>query len=674
MRKTIVTAAYCILIVALVSAICAEPLKVSPEDAKAWISYTVPLPQSIEITGKVRVPLASVAIVPPANTDQITSQLLSELNESFGLTPGAQPASKPEFTLKLEIGGPDSESLKSLKNSDQASRIFAPAGVSNELRIVALTPRGLYYAAKTLQQLVLAKKADGFIEIPLLNTTDWPDMEERGLWGADPYRYGYLGWMGGLKINVLEQICNCGVDDSGKAFALLAPGKESLLNEGPRYGIKFVPVILHLEQGKPGVFKAHPEYKAVNSNTDSFCYSQPGVVDLLSDWMVQFASLPNVTSVDAWMTENLNREPGCQCDGCKTQDRNMMEFKAIIQAWEKTKSRLGRDFGLYVLTSEETERSIHKILADLPKDVKLWYYHSLFTYNTTEDPIARPYLGEAANAGSWIGICPNLCSIVEFYQPFTSPQFARGRMNEFVDKKLAGVLGFPAPLISFVKFAIEGEAEWSWNAKGRTPYDFAYSYAVRTGIRNPALFAEWTDTVGPVSWDIYGSAFPSGETRGIPEVVATRLKKGTLDDLGFVLWETYNTPWGDIKTVKQLNDDVAAAAKGLELARKLGIREYWYESLMIDGYMKSLKALYELKQIVKSGAIADVKKDEAKGYFEMYVNGLAQAKDALPKWEHEVDAGANRAYAKKPTAFMDTMIDQMRKTAEDLGVTVARPS
>ena len=61
--------------------------------------------------------------------------------------------------------------------------------------------------------------------------------------------------------------------------------------------------------------------------------------------------------------------------------------------------------------------------------------------------------------------------------------------------------------------------------------------------------------------------------------------------------------------------------KGWRLARKLGIREYWYESLMTDGYMKSLKALYELKQIVKNGLDRrDSKKDEAKQYFEMYVS------------------------------------------------------
>ena len=140
-----------------------------------------------------------------------------------------------------------------------------------------------------------------------------------------------------------------------------------------------------------------------------------------------------------------------------------------------------------MLTSEETERSNQKIMAELPKDVRFWYYHSIISYNTTHEPMMRPYLVKAAAEGKWMGVCPNLCSIVEFYQPMTSPQFVTGRMNEFVDKKFAGVLGFPAPLISFVKFPIEGEAEWSWNSKGRTPHEFAYSYAVRHGYRDPAL-------------------------------------------------------------------------------------------------------------------------------------------------------------------------------------------
>jgi hypothetical protein len=661
------------VVMALASALFAEPMKVTQEEARAWIAYTIPLPKAIEITGKVKVDPANVAIVPPSQTDQVTLQTVKDLQATFGISEKPVAAASPEFIIRLEIGGSDAEQLKPLNNADQASRIYVPEGSSNELRIAALSPRGLFYAAHTLIQLVRAKKTDGSVEIPLMTVTDWPDTEDRGLWGADPYRYGYLGWLGDIKINELEQICNCGMDGNGKAVAMLGGGKESLLDEAPRYGIKFAPIILHLEQGKGGVFEAHPEYKAVDSDTDSFCYSQPGVVDLIADWMVQLASLPNVTCIDQWMTENLAGAKGCQCPGCKGKDRNVMEYETIIKAWEKARATTGRDIGLYILSSEETEHSNEKILAVLPKEVRFWYYHSLLSYNTSEVPMVRPYLKKAAENGQWIGICPNLCSIVEFYQPFTAPQFFKARMKEFADKKLRGVLGFPAPLISFVKFGIEGEAEWSWNSDGRTPKEFAYSYAVRHGMKDPALFADWTETLGPVSWDIYGSEWPSGEVRGCPDDVAFRLRDGKLEDLGYVLWETYYTPWGDIKNVRQLDDDVAAAEKAVELARKMGIKEYWYESLMIEGYIKSLKGLHGLRSLVKNKSIADDRKDEAKKYFHMYISGLIQARDQFPRWEAEVDKGANRNYGKKPMAQIDSMIDQMIGVAKELGVMVSRP-
>lgn len=651
------------------SAFCAEPVRVSPEEAKEWIAYTIPLPKAIDITHKVRVNAANVAIVPPENCDVVTRQAVSDLHNALGVDEG-HVTTAPEFTIRLVLGGPDSDPLKSLKNADQAGRIFAPAGAKHELRVVAMTSKGLYYAVLTLAQLVRARTADGTAEIPIVDTTDWPDMEDRALWGADPW--AYLPWLGGIKINGLEQITMPGIKE-GKPYANIGAGREPLLTETLKYGIKFVPVILHLEQGKPGVFEAHPEYKAIDSPTDSFCYSQPGVVDLISEWMVQLVSLPNVQAIDQWTTENLAGERGCQCSGCKGQDRNLMEFRTVIKAWEKAKAKLGRDFGLYILSSEETEHSNVKMLAELPKDVRFWYYHSLLSYNTSEVPMVRPYVEKAAGQGQWMGICPNLCSIVHFYAPFTAPQFFKYRMKEFADKGLSGVLGFPAPLISFVKFGIEGEAEWSWNSNGRTPEEFAYSYAVRNGIRNPALFAQWTETLGPVSWDIYGSEWPSGEIRGVPEDAALRLKNGTLNGLGYVLWETYYTPWGDIKTVKQLNDNVAAAEKAVQLARKMGIKEYWYESLMTEGFIKSLKALHELNQIVKNGAIPERKMDDAKRYFDMYVRGLAQARDEFSRWEGEVDGGANRSYYKHPAGFIDSMIVQMRQVAGEMGVTVAQP-
>jgi len=47
--------------------------------------------------------------------------------------------------------------------------------------------------------------------------------------------------------------------------------------------------------------------------------------------------------------------------------------------------------------------------------------------------------------------------------------------------------------------------------------------------------------------------------------------------LGYVLWDAYPKPWGDIKTEQQLDDDVAAAAQAVTLANQMNIAEYKQE-------------------------------------------------------------------------------------------------
>jgi len=73
----------------------------------------------------------------------------------------------------------------------------------------------------------------------------------------------------------------------------------------------------------------------------------------------------------------------------------------------------------------------------------------------------------------------NLC------HPFTGAGFIRCRMNEFVAKGISGFLGFAPPLLTHNAFNLEAAAEWSWNSKGRSPLEFAYSYALRKGMKDP---------------------------------------------------------------------------------------------------------------------------------------------------------------------------------------------
>jgi len=653
-----------------VLALCAPPtyaarLDVTEKEMLDWVRHLVPLPKSIKITGRETVPRGAVEVVPDFGNDLLTIQAAKELREA---TAGRSEPAKEAFKIRMQIGGEESELLSRLKNSDQAYRIL-PVG-DGEIRLVALTPNGLYYAAKTLQQLVRARASKDSITMPIVEVVDWPDMAKRGLWGADNYEC--LKWLGDRKMNIMEQISGIGVDDQGKPFARVRPGRETLVTEGPLYGIEFAPVILHLEQvGRLGVFEHFPHFKGKTEHPGAMCYSQPGVVDLIAEWMVQLARVPTVTTLDCWLTENLHGQSGCQCDKCKDRKWQVLEIRAVLAAWKKAKQRLGRDFTLRITTSEATEPENLAVFAELPPEVQVTYYHSLFTYNNRRMQIIPGYVAEEARKGRWMGVIPNLCSHTGYWEPYTGADFVHYRMNEFVEKGLSGLVGYVTPGVHYYEFNTEAAAEWSWNAKGRSPREFAVSYAVRRGLKDPEKFADWVETVGPVAWDVYGSHWLYGENCGQPGRAADMLKSGKLPELGSVLWDCYPAPWGNIKDEARLKADAEMAAKALRMARGLDWPLAVEESLVVEGNIRALKALYELRKIVKPTGIAPEAKPAAHRLFREYVAGLKQAREAIPRWEKMVTTPAwSHLFTPQVTDIFDRMIEEMTDTARELGVTM----
>lgn len=89
------------------------------------------------------------------------------------------------------------------------------------LLCAVIGPRGLYYASKTLQQLVLARREGTRVELPLARVEDWPDMQDRGLWGGDASLH--LRWMSDRKMNHIEHISHTAVDRNGHTSVSFAP-------------------------------------------------------------------------------------------------------------------------------------------------------------------------------------------------------------------------------------------------------------------------------------------------------------------------------------------------------------------------------------------------------------------------------------------------------------------
>jgi hypothetical protein len=645
--------------------LAAEPQAISQGQAEEWIRYTVPLPKQIEITHEVVVPHDEVAILFPAG-EPLVAQAAAELREAISGSPNPIAVPNPQWTINLQVGGPEANPLQTYPNSDQACLIVSDTGQAR-LDLIALAPHGVYYAAKTVQQLIRGRDPGAQVTIPVMAVTDWPDMADRGLWGVDAAQH--VRWFSDRKINYVEEIASVYVDGAGQTVASVKDFNIPLHANGPTYGVNPVPAIPHLElMENKGVFEAYPDLKGQGSNVHpgAACYSRPGIIDILGGWISGCAGLPGVTEVDVWMSENLGSKTGCRCTdyGCAYGNRDVLELQAILNGWEQARQQYP-NLKLRILTSEETDDSTAELLALLPSDVTFTYYQSLLTYNTQEMNIIPYDVTAAVSGGQAASVCPNLSAsvIAGIVNPFSGAHFIRYRMNEFVSKGVSGLMGYPTPRVFYYSFNVEAAAEWTWNATGRSAHDFALAWAVREGLADPEAFAQWSDAHGPVAWDVYGSDWPVDEKRNSLDGVAEQLISGNLPALGQVLWGVYPKPWGDIKTVQQLNNDVAAADQAVAIATQMNIARILQESLAVQGYIHSLKALYELKSLVSpGGGISTENHQAANQYFEMYVDSLAQARSAVVAWEQALPQEliyTSGPMTNETTALLNTLIQEM---------------
>lgn len=662
MYRTIIISTLLAAIANVAFAGAAQISQLSPQDARTWACYTVPLPKQMDIKGEVAVPKADVALeFVGADNHPVYDEIRKQFAETCGGTTGK------DFRVVITVGGAQAEPLKKLANSSQAYSVSTDSGT---LAISALGPHGAYYGWKTLQQLIKGRSTADTLKIPAVTITDWPDMDRRGIWGVD--NYNHLQWLSDRKMNHMEQIRSRNIDDSGKWFTPDKKGVDILEADSARYAVHYAPVVLHLEQVlTENMVKLYPEMKAVDATHErAMCYAQPRTLEMISEWIYDSAKRSTSCEVDVWMTENILGKVGCQCDVCKKEHHCVNEARAIMKAWDTAKKKLGKDITLYILTSESSEDYNKQIFEEIPKDVRIWYYHSLLTYNTIRQDMLRPYLAEAAKNGRWMGVCPNLDGWTHTNQPFHGADFIKYRMSEFINKGQSGLLGYPTPRVHYNKFNVEASAEWTWNLNGRTSKEFAYSYAVRQGYKDPDKFVEWSDTLGTVSWDVYGSSWPFGQLRDIPKPAKETLKDGTLWDLGFVWWDCYPSPWGNVANEAKLNADLAAAEKAIKLAREMGSRELMYESLVVDGYIRSMKALYEIRKLAPKGGKFDSKvRDDASRQFKAMFSALDQSIEYLPKWEDCVRGKTEQGFnfTDRPIKSINEVVDGLKKTALEMG-------
>jgi hypothetical protein len=174
-----------------------------------------------------------------------------------------------------------------------------------------------------------------------------------------------------------------------------------------------------------------------------------------------------------------------------------------------------------------------------------------------------------------------------------------------------------------------------------------------------------------VAWDVYGSDWPLHGRRKALKPVTEHLKAGTLPGLG-ELTGAFRSPFGDIKSVDQLREDLAQADKAVALASGLEGQAFLQESLVVQGYIRSLNALWALYRLTTPEGVAAADRAEAARYIKMYLDGLERAKTALPGWlSATVPEAKPEEYLDSSFRLLESMQGRMKDFASDLDFEMA---
>ena len=623
----------------------AHPVRpLAAEESLTLTRRLTPLPKSVRVRGTVSVPAGEIRVPLPGAPSALDEASLAELAAVLGVDPGTIVTDSPSseggrtFLIDLRRAASDRDLIGTPTNADQAYGIEPVsaadgAGVRG-IRCAALTDRGTYYAVKTLKQLLAGATAEGTATgtcvVPICEVRDWPDMAERGQWGGSCTTD--IEWLSDLKFNLIEVHAKTRVDDAGVPTANI---DLELLARAARHGVRVVPIVHHLEQlARSGLFKAYPNLRGKGAE-NSICFAQPQIVTVLSQWLRQLGETPGVDQAMIWLSEE---GKGCTCEDCARDDRFVNEVRVCVGAWRKARESCP-GLGLRLLLTQASYKSNDRILAATPPEVRISYYHGGLTYNTSRRPMIYPLLEDYAREAKWLGVYPTVSASWRIVAPFTHPGFVHSRMNEFVDKGLTCLVTYCVPANVYYRANVEAAMEWSWNAKGRTPREFAISYAVRRGLDPPKVFADWCEAIGPVSWDIYGSGFPYREVYGGTDgIIRGRAGFGS----GI---------FAEFADEEQLSRDATAGAEALELARVLGHEEYLVETRIVQAYLQLLTAVWELSKLVEKDHVTEANRVKAGKWFGAFDESCTAIVSLYPQWSA---AAAPELRGRENSRFWDT--------------------
>jgi len=640
------------------------------KNLKAWTERVIPLPKEIAVKDSMIIRAGEIKIHPYSSD---APQIKTALGLFNGFTQNEIKNVLVEISMEL-TGDKDSrvpeqlrERLSKLPNKEQAYAILSLEGKKKsalEIIVVANAPTGLLYGARTLEQLLkLDDKilADTELEVPVVSIVDWPDIKERGMWGASCAEF--MPWTSRWKLNLVERYAHAYVNPKTGNFEL-GTGDAGYLPRAESLGMKFIPYVPHLPGVLPRMCRELPRLASESKREhykplmDGFCFSKPEAIDLLEEIMIlQINAVKGYhNELEIWFSESHSDQKLLFQKTSPGEDSYILETKALLKAFERVKKKYP-GIRLRLGLTQGTHKDTGRIIDLLPPDVGLQFYHSELTYNNYRRPMIYPLLEKFSLSGSFLGVFPEFTASHRTVVPYTGPQFVRYRLQELAEKKLSSVSGFFVPNIRYHDFNVVAMAEWSWNAHGRSPKDFARAYATVTGVCEPGLFAQWALKSGEVGWELARSRFFN-----------SLLSDFSIGFYGSVPFG-HNPKVKDMLTVENKKKKRTVAKKALQLAQRSGNSLMIVESEFVLNALEAFQSIDVISNILHS---SDIDKSAKKALtvqmdrFDIAAHGVRLS---LLKWRDMVAPGQQVHYRLKATtmALIHTA-DVIRAVSARLGI------
>lgn len=507
----------------------------APFTAEEWQRYLLPLPQQLRFGPIAEMPPTAVGLVLARAAGPVERQAAAELEALFARQAGCRPQGSG-FSIILgvvdalgQVDGvpiPGAERLAEVPNRDQAY-LIAPRGEGG-LVLGGGGPRGVYYAALTLAQLLAPVLDPQHLSVPLVEVLDWPELEERGLWNF-PEPATWIPWLASLKLNYgkMADTRLQPLTPGGPRRALL---DAELLTAARHRAFNYLPYILHLNfLHDLGLFSAYPELAGVGEGALAGryaahkegnqhrvpCASQPVLVEILADWLADLAG-QGAGEVSCWLSE---RPAQCGCSRCTGVGQFVLEARAFVAAWRLVRAA-HPGFGIRLFLSTTTVEGDHQILAETPPEVKIERCCATALERVAcapRDLFANPLLDHWAAQGRWLASydVPLTVNAAVDTPEFKLPESSAHRVADYLRqlhrrgyRGAYGMMAWTDKAREICGYNIHALAEWAWNPGGRTEEEFALAWATRQGHEEPAHFATWATLVGELEFDLYDADFP----------------------------------------------------------------------------------------------------------------------------------------------------------------------